>query len=581
MAKMIPPYFPEDEIFENNKGGLEGEKKVYELLKNDPNTKNWIILHSFEIRRRIRTEIDFFVCAPDLGFFAIEVKSSKILGICGDNPKKWIYLINGNKVKKRNAFSQAESGILKLWEDITNYNPKFDRYLRGYGVILLNDNFVVNCPEYPRELIFDSNDINNQSISNFIKRLSLYFQKIYRNILPTIKEVEEVTNYLRPKYEIPTFVAMSDEIERIQANYTESQFRILDNIETNDRLLIYGGAGSGKTLMALELAKRALINKQKVFLTCYNKNLSAEMYKKINDFVRHKKIANDGVKISNFHKFLFDLMRNIDNNDLKKESEKKRKELKEDLYLKEYLPKAVVDLIDDKFEKFDYLIIDEGQDLIENENYLRVFDKILKNGLLEGKWAVFYDKDQAIFSKKLSKEDVAKKIEDFVYGRLVKISLKENCRNTEPIINKTVDLCELNREEIWEKIKILGGEEVEIYRYNNDDEQKNILLKILNSLTSIGIKRSKITILSPKIDCIADKIKTNFKMPLSNNIGDFRTKEDCITYFTIQSFKGLENSYIILTDLDKEIDYSLLYVAMTRAKIKLYIIHNNNFQVLK
>ena len=50
-----------------------------------------------------------------------------------------------------------------------------------------------------------------------------------------------------------------------------------------------------------------------------------------------------------------------------------------------------------------------------------------------------------------------------------------------------------------------------------------------------------------------------------------------ITYSTVHSFKGLENSYIILTDISSINDdefKSLLYVGMSRAKVGLIVLLN-------
>lgn len=52
---------------------------------------------------------------------------------------------------------------------------------------------------------------------------------------------------------------------------------------------------------------------------------------------------------------------------------------------------------------------------------------------------------------------------------------------------------------------------------------------------------------------------------------------DTITFSTIHGFKGLENSYIILTDIDRISNdefKSLLYVGMSRAKVGLIILIN-------
>lgn len=49
-----------------------------------------------------------------------------------------------------------------------------------------------------------------------------------------------------------------------------------------------------------------------------------------------------------------------------------------------------------------------------------------------------------------------------------------------------------------------------------------------------------------------------------------------ITFSTIQGFKGLENSAIILTDITTFEDKKLMYVAFSRARSCLYVLESNN-----
>ena len=49
-----------------------------------------------------------------------------------------------------------------------------------------------------------------------------------------------------------------------------------------------------------------------------------------------------------------------------------------------------------------------------------------------------------------------------------------------------------------------------------------------------------------------------------------------VTFSTIYRFKGLENAVIILTDVMDYADSRLIYVAMSRARCKLYILENES-----
>ncbi len=105
MAKMIPPYISEDVK-------SRGEKQIFELFEKDPDTSDWIVLHSLGIAKHTQRtcgEIDFVVMAPKLGIFCLEVKSGEENGV-------WNFTNRyGKTVKKnRSPFEQASDGMYSL-----------------------------------------------------------------------------------------------------------------------------------------------------------------------------------------------------------------------------------------------------------------------------------------------------------------------------------------------------------------------------------------------------------------------------------------------------------------------------------
>ncbi|MCB9267230.1 MAG: ATP-binding domain-containing protein [Lewinellaceae bacterium] len=90
---------------------------------------------------------------------------------------------------------------------------------------------------------------------------------------------------------------------------------------------------------------------------------------------------------------------------------------------------------------------------------------------------------------------------------------------------------------------------------------------IVKGVLKLGIPLKHVIILSPKRLEYSCVFRSSFLTGLIS--------ERELSYFTIQAFKGLESSFIILTDLE-ELEVSsaerLLYVGMSRAKIKLFIV---------
>ena len=57
------------------------ERIIFDYFKNAEGTDDWIVLHSLGIanhRKLIFGEVDFFVLAPNLGVFALEVKGGRV-----------------------------------------------------------------------------------------------------------------------------------------------------------------------------------------------------------------------------------------------------------------------------------------------------------------------------------------------------------------------------------------------------------------------------------------------------------------------------------------------------------------------
>ena len=55
---------------------------------------------------------------------------------------------------------------------------------------------------------------------------------------------------------------------------TKDQMRVLDFLRSHRRAAVSGGAGTGKTVLALEKARRLASEGFKTLLTCYNRQLA-------------------------------------------------------------------------------------------------------------------------------------------------------------------------------------------------------------------------------------------------------------------------------------------------------------------
>ena len=547
MAKMFPKTFPEDYK-------SDGERKVFEYLKNNA-PADWYVLHSFRLpkhRKVVFGEADFVVIVPGLGIFVLEVKGGGV-GFDGSN---WIFINREQKktIKQRGPFQQGREAMFEIEKIITDkLGDDFARtsILYGYGVVFTDER------NFPTSAITEDETwrlcqrTDNVDYCAFIRKLHKNFveelKQLNKNIPSELSSsaAELIVKQLRPIVDcvvpLKSFVQAS---ENDIVSLTEEQYDCLDDIEMNHRVVVTGGAGTGKTLLAVEQAKRC-VETESVAIFCFNKNLAEHIKNNIND---------QRVTVYSLHSYLTKLCgANIDVFEKNEE------------YFEKTLPLLACDEAKAKGILFDRLIIDEFQDLCIEE-YLHFFDVILKGGLFDGKFTFYGDfARQAIYAENASL-NALEKISFFARKHL-----SINCRNTKHIGNELINITRYEDKKY--KLKITG-EPVDFFVWNSEDEQKRILDNCIEELRKKGFLSASIMILSPKR---RENSIVNLCDPKHFIIGNYG--EESEAYFamfsTVQAFKGLESEIVILTDIDNYSDSKLMYIALSRARSKLIVLESN------
>lgn len=544
----------------------DGERILYKKFKLDGSTKSMYILHSVFTGHHIKNmsgELDFLVLAPNEGFFTIEVKHG---GVSRKNGE-WCFTDRYGKTncKKTGPFVQQNTTmnsirkyVLKKIKHKKKKHDRFERILWGSGVAFTSMlEFIDFGPEGHSWQVLNKQGLA-LPIGTYISTLSKgahreHSAKYWYDVnkaRPTKKDCEELVEILRGDFDInySEINRMIDNETRIE-DYTKEQFSLLDFVNYNQRCLIAGGAGTGKTLMALEIAKRKVAEDITVGLFCFNKQLGDKLGNSMNNMITNKDcIAFCGT----LHKYM--------TNQTKSRPPENKDEQKE--YFDTTLPMEFLIECDTIIEddKLDFLILDEAQDLL-SANYLEVFDSILKGGIRSGNWIMFGDfSNQAIYSN-----DSVKIFELLnSYTSYTKFPpLKINCRNTKRIAEQNTLLTGVELPEFTSRNN--EGNNVNCKYPNTKDRPKEIE-KILLAIEKRGIPLSKVTLLSPK----------RIEHSILSDYGPVLTIiKKGVQHCTIQGFKGLENSIIVLCDFD---DISsvrmqrLLYVGISRATQELYLV---------
>lgn len=547
MARMYPKTFPND-------ANSTGERKVFEYFKNSaPN--DWYILHSFRLpyhQTVVFGEADFVVIAPTLGIFVLEIKSGGV----GFDGTDWVF-INRNgehSYKRRGPFQQARDAMFAVEKIIVNkLGSDYDRthILYGYGVIFTDErNFPVNAltEDEPWRLCQKSESDNYCA---FIRELASKFENELRQLKKHVPVslsadyADNIAKSMRPEVDcITPLKSFIEQSEKDIIGLTEEQYDCLDDILINEHIVITGGAGTGKTLLAVEDAKRSSSEFKKIGVFCFNRNLA--------DYIR-KNIDNPEIIVESLHSYMAKLFgKRLEANE------------HETNLFTHILPQEAIKCAREKHIGFDKIIVDEFQDLCD-DIYLQFFDAILIGGLLNGKFSFYGDfARQAIYSEIAS----LNRLEQYAF--FAKKHLTVNCRNTKNIGNELINVT--GYEDKKYRLKI-AGEKVDYYSWNTIEEEGKFLKDILKELKRKGIVSSVITILSPR--------------KRENSVIDFVDKERFIIgnqgenaemylalFSTVQAFKGLENEVVILTDIDSYSDARLMYIAFSRARSKLYVLES-------
>jgi len=329
--------------------------------------------------------------------------------------------------------------------------------------------------------------------------------------------------------------------------YTEEQFRVLDLLAGRPRAAIRGCAGSGKTMIAVEKARRLADEGFRTLLTCYNRQLAREVVRLAGDQPR--------LRVQSFHALCREYAARIGRDQMADWNDERSD------FFDNVMPDALCEAaaIGDESFLFDAIVVDEGQDFLDSWWIaLQMIIKDPDHGVLY----IFFDDNQLVYRRPTNIP-----VEELPFALTV------NCRNTVHI-HQVVRL--FYKSDTGHILSCIGpnGRPPEIACYEAKPyEPRASLTEILTRLVyAEKVDSRNIVVLSPGgID----------KPPISEmgNPGAFRLVEvdplgpEDVLCTSIRRFKGLERPVVILL-LPENIDPAeeLAYVGMSRARNHLVVL---------
>lgn len=149
MARMIPP-----EVYGDC--ARRGEKELFLRLRDAPETRDWIVLHSLDIanhRKQVQGEIDFVVIVPSKGVLCVEVKACQQVH---RHAGKWSYGAKDTQGDLRGPFKQASEGMHSLRSRIIARRPDLSRVIFWSAVVFTHCDFRAQSEEWHPWQVIDS-----------------------------------------------------------------------------------------------------------------------------------------------------------------------------------------------------------------------------------------------------------------------------------------------------------------------------------------------------------------------------------------------------------------------------------------
>lgn len=567
MARMIPPACPVN--------SPSGERDLFNKLRDDPDTSEWVVLHSLDLKKhksKIEGELDMVVLVPRLGVLCLEVKGCEVSRQDG----KWVYPY---ETSLEGPFKQASSSMHSLRAYLVGRDCTLSKLLFFSAAVFTRIDFDEQSPEWHpwqfinrrlflrRPISLNVMDILRRAHEHMASRVGKNSWYNDTDSRPDEGQVKRMVSLLRDNFEYAVSHRCDlDNLERKICQFTEEQFDALDMLQDNDRVVFKGPAGTGKTFLAIEAAKRAAADGKSVLFVCYN-SLLGDWLKTQTAGYAESPVA---LQCTTFHSLLLEIT-----------GERPIKGANSAFWRKQLPIRAADRLLDDtgRWPGFDMLVMDEAQDLLEDE-YLDVLDLILKGGLAGGRWALFGDFERQAIYMSEGGAGVSKALEA-LSGRApihAKYSLRINCRNAGPIAETLVITSGL-APGYKRVLHDNDGSDVDPLFYSSASDQEKQLAYAIGKLKET-FRAGEIMVLSMRNDenSCAGSASSG---PIGARLAPMRRVQDgqTIPFSSIHAFKGLEAPAVVITDiesLDDEKTRSLLYVGMSRARIRLFMLMSEN-----
>jgi len=556
MAQMLPIGFDDSTP--------PGERDVFGWL-SEYGPPDWIVLHQLDLapwNNGRKTEIDFLVIMPQQGLLTVEVKSHEHIRY---DEAGWH--LNA-EIHRRGPFKQADDARKTLERRIRENVPALGHVpicrlvMFPRAIFAATDN-----AEYRAYELFDRSRclsaVENKSLPaqmHEAHKVSVEADGNLRSLGSNGLSSEELASllvFLRPircRFETDK---RDRELRRQQldAALRQQQKPVISLAETNPRLIVKGGAGTGKTFIAIELAKRAAEDGLRTGLFCFNRPVGAWM-----EAYLQPRLPN--LVVGPFLKTLARLCDLIEPEGAIWECDDEAIATQITARCEQCsVPSAIM---------FNRVIVDEAQDILCRPWLMKCLDVVLRKGIVGGSWVLLGDTDFQVLGSDNLRQHLDNTLKHAgVIGNPAVVKLDENCRNFGIVAKAALDMAGIT-DRVYDGFRRGAGSAGSLKQeiYNTDDQQLVTLQGEIAHWRKQGIPEREIAVLTTK-PSVAEGISARLD-PAIKRRGAGQPGHSMVCA-TVGEFKGLEAQAVIVTDLDMSgfmtdnQHRDLFYTAVTRA----------------
>jgi len=505
IKKCIPGIYPKEAIPEYSP---ESERKVYNAIK-EALPSNWYAWHSikFKSRKENDIEIDFVIADPNRGILVAEVKG----GLLRKQNGKWYQYQNNIQDPSKQA-SKCKYALIDRYREKNIIAPPIE------NIFFFPDTdaseqptqgnmqgLVIGIKELPHLKKIINDLMVNALPKNLRKKASKGWVKFIHDLWCE-RWIPETKLYCRTKKGIENRLKLD-----------KYQFNSLCGALENDKVLVKGGAGTGKTVLACELARKEAALNRNVLMLCFTDALGINL---------SKAFKEQNITAAPIGKFAVNLLRNTGH----KITESYTHEFWDTIPLQ-----AAVDGLPPEDKRWDTVIVDEGQDMGDNE-----WELIRECAMGKKRIWIFMDESQAFWKERNIPDDFLDKCFKYDLGRPYRCP---------PDIQALVDAYSGKESETVLIHSTIKDGTIKITKSIPSKVHENVG-KEINELLKEGFEPSDIAVISLRGMMFKENIM-HLKTLGGNEIVK-ATDENIKEYIICDTFlrcKGLERPAIIVTDL--------------------------------